>query len=248
MGATAATKPAASWIEISIHAPAMGATPGTGELFRASRYFNPRARDGRDENVLPRRSPRSNFNPRARDGRDYLREHARSGLPHFNPRARDGRDESSPSRMRQSRQFQSTRPRWARRYFFLLSRRQKHFNPRARDGRDPILSAPIAFMADFNPRARDGRDTFPDTTSEYARISIHAPAMGATNARRIFWGGAVISIHAPAMGATCSMTGSYTSVSISIHAPAMGATASRLMFWPSCPFQSTRPRWARLCR
>ena len=83
------------------------------------------------------------------------------------------------------------------------------------------------------------------------RISIHAPAWGATKVRKIYLPATPISIHAPAWGATpftclythqirnfnprtrvgCDGT-SYTYVKlveISIHAPAWGATIMSLL-------------------
>ena len=80
-------------------------------------------------------------------------------------------------------QFQSTRPRGARRR----------------------LPAVGAGAGSFNPRAREGRDLSRDAQCRRCAVSIHAPARGAT----IFRGGSAadsrLSIHAPARGATmCS--------------------------------------------
>ena len=54
----------------------------------------------------------------------------------------------------------------------------------------------------FNPRAREGRDRVIAARDECPRVSIHAPARGATV---LFAAGGchlVVSIHAPARGAT----------------------------------------------
>ena len=78
------------------------------------------------------------------------------------------------------------------------------------------------------------------------RISIHAPAWGATSFSPQGGGAQGISIHAPAWGATPLIDLLHQQRRISIHAPAWGATfiaISRL--YPS-RFQSTRPRGARL--
>ena len=103
------------------------------------------------------------FNPRAREGRDYARQRASEGETRFNPRAREGRDKGATTIRRQrdvsihapargatceecaakerDAQFQSTRPRGARRGSHLLSYRKYHsFNPRAREGRDPLTA------------------------------------------------------------------------------------------------------------
>mgnify|MGYP001300196289 CR=1 FL=1 len=60
-------------------------------------------------------------------------------------------------------EFQSTRPRGAR----------------------PGLNRRIVLIVGFNPRARAGRDTWPRLASPKARVSIHAPARGATQIRLI---------------------------------------------------------------
>ena len=56
---------------------------------------------------------------------------------------------------------------------------------------------------DFNPRSREGSDRYgADRYRRYAKISIHAPARGATALDALVLPDAVISIHAPARGAT----------------------------------------------
>ena len=64
----------------------------------------------------------------------------------------------------------------------------------------------------------------------YARISIHAPAKGATGhgCLKGFW--VVISIHAPAKGATVNNQNIRKINGISIHAPAKGATLQSLAY------------------
>ena len=55
---------------VSIHAPAWGATfPGTLPALACQR-FNPRARVGRDKNMIAAHPVTASFNPRARVGRD----------------------------------------------------------------------------------------------------------------------------------------------------------------------------------
>ena len=100
----------------------------------------------------------------------------------------------------------------------------------------------------FNPRSREGSDTESNAGLQYDRISIHAPAKGATTASVELSDNSIISIHAPAKGATewrsdqqrlgrnfnpRSREGSDVDqihacchVSISIHAPAKGATVT----------------------
>ncbi len=55
-------------------------------------------------------------------------------------------------------EFQSTRPRGARRASGGDPGLQQHFNPRAHEGRDACASWRHAYEGDFNPRAHEGRD------------------------------------------------------------------------------------------
>ena len=55
------------------------------------------------------------------------------------------------------------------------------FNPRARMGRDRTLGRRCQSPQGFNPRARMGRDRLDYPNNGFAqRVSIHAPAWGAT--------------------------------------------------------------------
>ena len=103
---------------------------------------------------------------------------------HFNPRARVGRDIGRPA------------PRGSR----------SNFNPRARVGRDPRSSSRFLPQPNFNPRARVGRDGRGSDFRRNPRISIHAPAWGATLFSYFQGLSSKISIHAPAWGATYRRT------------------------------------------
>ncbi len=76
----------------------------------------------------------------------------------------------------------------------------------------------------FNPRARVGRDAEGHRTAGDGRVSIHAPAWGATTEAVQKGAEYIVSIHAPAWGAT-----------------QVGSVTDRTV----CLFQSTRPRGAR---
>ena len=56
--------------EISIHAPAKGATTQTHARGRAISNFNPRSREGSDFQRLKSNRSLSDFNPRSREGSD----------------------------------------------------------------------------------------------------------------------------------------------------------------------------------
>ena len=77
----------------------------------------------------------------------------------FNPRSRVGSD-SAPRR---------------------IANRDIGFNPRSRVGSDRDLSCHLDSASRFNPRSRVGSDTGHRRHSRSARVSIHAPAWGATN-------------------------------------------------------------------
>ena len=101
----------------------------------------------------------------------------------FNPRAREGRDSSTMWTRPRASMFQSTRPRGAR------LKDHKDVTPRRRS---------------FNPRAREGRDCNVHNELGILRVSIHAPARGATDEASYIRPAASVSIHAPARGATPS--------------------------------------------
>ncbi len=114
-GATDRTGRQRSPGRVSIHAPARGATPLRLPCQPCCGGFNPRARAGRDQRSQPGRAVRAGFNPRARAGRDLFFMSTVSRDSCFNPRARAGRDACGPCRCAPySWMFQSTRPRGAR--------------------------------------------------------------------------------------------------------------------------------------
>ncbi len=114
-------------------------------------------------------------------------------------------------------------------------------------GSDFNILTPIdTFAKNFNPRSRVGSDAVDREHVPETKISIHAPAWGATALPRVMLHLQAISIHAPAWGATtrCLTSSSMPqfqstlprgerhlymrdiagSLEISIHAPAWGAT------------------------
>ncbi len=67
--------------------------------------------------------------------------------------------------------------------------------------RHPIIRSSRAAIS-FNPRTREGCDRSSISSRHNARVSIHAPARGATLLEQLDDFLAVVSIHAPARGAT----------------------------------------------
>ena len=77
------------------------------------------------------------------------------------------------------------------------------FNPRSREGSDHVNSRNrLQILNSFNPRSREGSDETPDIKTAQGKVSIHAPAKGATYEFCPDCGQRLVSIHAPAKGAT----------------------------------------------
>ena len=145
--------------EVSIRAPAWGATGATLRWFGTVKFQSARPRGARQDRQV-----------------SLLVGHG------FNPRARVGRDARAVSRAVSASLFQSARPRGARLRALVAGdehgvvsirapawgatsitaqHRVKYrgFNPRARVGRDTDANVPLApIRLRFNPRARVGRD------------------------------------------------------------------------------------------
>ena len=122
--------------------------------------------------------------------------------------------------------FQSTRPRGARHPQSHAPRMPATcFNPRAREGRDRSCLSCGAFHLPFqSTRPRGARHRVGMQDMGALRVSIHAPARGATARSLPQPSQGRVSIHAPARGATGFSTGFQQPIVVSIHAPARGAT------------------------
>ncbi len=162
----------------------------------------------------------------------------------FNPRAHAGRDSKTLQR-ESAREFQSTRPRGARRCVGLDGVETCCFNPRAHAGRDRDSSlGNISAIVSIHAPTRGATFCLP-RLGFIGFVSIHAPTRGATQPAFDECAGTFVSIHAPTRGATCGMVwfpmppsfnprahaGRDYDVSavsrpanVSIHAPARGAT------------------------
>jgi len=142
----------------------------------------------------------------------------------FNPRAREGRDTI----------LQSGHSVFA------------SFNPRAREGRDIIMRLKLFGNIGFNPRAREGRDIPGKEYSAWNKVSIHAPAKGATPNSLSISQPAMFQSTRPRRARPPGWTRSQLARQVSIHAPAKGATGKGIyMLMIVSSFQSTRPRRAR---
>ena len=190
---------------------------------------------------------RIGFNSRARKRRDEDHIAVRRGQGSFNSRARKRRDTCRQSLHARLALFQFTRPQEAR------LRGQVEL---------------CAFAGFQFTRPRGARLQARSCLRALPRVSIHAPARGATpgtwpsSTRRTSFNSRAregrdppptvlacrrrgVSIHAPARGATHARPRRGSRSSVSIHAPARGATLipQRPLFFSR--FQFTRPQGAR---
>ena len=76
--------------------------------------------------------------------------------------------------------FQSTLPRRERPCKEAGCGCFEYFNPRSREGSDLTCNGQILCSQHFNPRSREGSDQKGLTMVRITKISIHAPAKGAT--------------------------------------------------------------------
>ncbi len=213
---------------VSIHAPAWGATRSLLLICGLHTSFNPRARMGRDtDRALHLHQSRVSIHAPAwgattekvsNHDKRLVSIHApawgatpsgiwpgllglfQSTRPHG--ARHDGKLEDHGTRL-----FQSTRPHGARRLAGLLSDRSCGFQ---------------------STRPHGARRKYECAKSGAPRVSIHAPAWGATACGVQLLTDLQVSIHAPAWGATEEPPASPSPLPVSIHAPAWGATACLL--------------------
>ena len=121
-------------------------------------------------------------------------------------------------------------PAWgATRDYFTTARPWPQFQSTHPRGVRPAWSPRSCGSAGFNPRTRVGCDSSPSKKFPAGRVSIHAPAWGATKKLLAKIKSFLVSIHAPAWGATRKAHCQEGKTVVSIHAPAWGATH------PKCP-------------
>ena len=135
-GATANELTNSVFFLISIHAPAWGATDFHDSAWRAIRISIHAPAWGATSASLCRR------------GRDH----------YFNPRARMGRDKRTRIYEAVAHRFQSTRPHGARPRMPRLTTRRCVFQSTRPHGARLANNFPCVTSGNFNPRARMGRD------------------------------------------------------------------------------------------
>ena len=165
--------------------------------------FNPRSREGSDRVEKESRRRMCYFNPRSREGSDYVvrlwcHEYAISihapargatiyisGLifvPVISIHApARGATFTPPAFLSASSTISIHAPARGATYPSLAAHsRNVYFNPRSREGSDTQDVAKSAHNTDFNPRSREGSDIDAGARLQLLKISIHAPARGAT--------------------------------------------------------------------
>ena len=121
-----------------------------------------------------------------------------------------------------------------------------YFNPRSREGSDPEIHSSFLILHDFNPRSREGSDNKYTIVEEKNGWDFN-PRSREGSDRVHVCGGCLrrISIRAPARGATDVMLADTSNTYISIRAPARGATTPAIDGMFALVFQSALPRGER---
>ena len=125
-------------------------------------------------------------------------------LLYFNPRSREGSDEKRLRETEEKYQFQSTLPRGERLSVFAPAQQPAYFNPRSREGSDAHHPSVFFHFTHFNPRSREGSDELNAYERiRYLRFQSTLPRGERRTVTIADRDGNKISIHAPARGATC---------------------------------------------
>ena len=260
-------------IDVSIHAPAWGATRRNSRNTRPCAGFNPRTRVGCDPGGHGGLGPAGKvsihapawgatscgwwcsamwcrFNPRTRVGCDCRQAPAPGSRCRFNPRTRVGCDRASCNVGGSILWVSIHAPAWGA-TTATLQQHEGGFQFQSTHPRGVRRGAGASCTgagASFNPRTRVGCDQhIVVIQGRSLQVSIHAPAWGATRNKGQTCGpaGGFQSTHP--RGVRPKLTDKQTAfVRVSIHAPAWGATSTGR--WPICAdsrFQSTHPRGVR---
>ena len=214
-------------VEISIHAPAKGATQKQyAELFSFAISIHAPAK-----------------------GATLARRPDAAVLSDFNPRSREGSDVQHLRRLLSCSEFQSTLPRRERRHTHVSSVSNITISIHApAKGATYRTYNVIHYSQHFNPRSREGSDLCGDILGLLVGISIHAPAKGATVVYDRVDASSGISIHAPAKGATTRWTIISITYIFQSTLPRRERPYSVICVIIISPFQSTLPRRERRVR
>ncbi len=209
---------------VSIHAPAWGATSVSDNERRPQPVSIHAPAWGATTTARLRQRPQRGFNPRTRVGCDVRPAHY------------------PPLEIR----FQSTHPRGVRRtLLFSLMAWEKFQSTHPRGVRHPDKRREDALIEFQSTHPRGVRHIRTTIHACSFRVSIHAPAWGATYWMAHTHHTRLVSIHAPAWGATNCGSNVVVDCVVSIHAPAWGATYGGEANFETLEFQSTHPRGVR---
>ena len=117
------------------------------------------------------------------------------------------------------------------------------FNSRSRMGSDCMREAGSSLLPSFNSRSRMGSDVAAIDDVDVVRVSIRAPAWGATSRGCGLLVNCNVSIRAPAWGATFGGLLSLYIARVSIRAPAWGATSWCCYSWRTTTVSIRAPAW-----
>ena len=228
--------------------PRRGRPPRPAGRQCRARGFNPRPREGGDHGLGLKGKRRGCFNPRPREGGDIQLDVVPVQFPVSIHAPAKGATPRSGRWFPPRIGFQSTPPRRGRPDPFMPDDKPKVFQstPPRRGRRVAARRTPPA-SSSFNPRPREGGDArVAKTRYDYIPFQSTPPRRGRRTPTRVPRPLQRVSIHAPAKGATPRDGAEADSLNVSIHAPAKGATStpgvqSPGVFW----FQSTPPRRGR---
>ena len=166
--------------DISIHAPARGATISFRMHSWPCSNFNPRSREGSDDYKQEEVNMGIDFNPRSREGSDNTTQSPVCIIWDFNPRSREGSDTEEYCKLPNK----------------LIS---IHAPARGATRFSAVVGMNLRISIHAPARGATAKSV---GSLKAVVISIHAPARGATYRLGIAGRGKNISIHAPARGAT----------------------------------------------
>ncbi len=187
---------------VSIHAPAWGATRYLVRIAYRAEGFNPRSRVGSDvtcDDVLP---PFLGFQSTLPRGERLLAQSNISSNSVFQSTLPRGERLTDTMQNARTIMFQSTLPRGERPPLKDCSMTLMSFNPRSRVGSDHQVPSAVTQRLRFQSTLPRGERLFHIVNLSFCRVSIHAPAWGATALTLFCDLGSLVSIHAPAWGAT----------------------------------------------
>ena len=230
--------------QVSIHAPAGGATWSERMTKSMDTCFNPRPRRGGDRTGLWRFSLLQVSIHAPAGGATSDDGFATAATTVFQSTPPQGGRPERGRMVQITTLFQSTPPQGGRLgSSVMVLRSLSCFNPRPRRGGDVLGGIISGCVGAFQSTPPQGgrRDTDAHTIPGYV-VSIHAPAGGATCRVVGVLARDGVSIHAPAGGATLPPRPRLSIIIVSIHAPAGGATAADRLHHSARGCFNPRPR------